>query len=132
MASQIIAARRPTAAAPRAAGAPRSRAAAPARTAGCRRGGSTARRRRPPAAAAGSSRLRLLDRRQQLVLEVERHQRADMLVDDAALRIDHEGFRHAIDAPFDAGAAVAVGADALVGIAGLGQVVAGIGGAVLV
>ena len=34
--------------------------------------------------------------------------RADLLEDDLTLAVDHEGLRHAVDAPFDCGTAIAV------------------------
>ena len=45
------------------------------------------------------------------LLQILRRDRPDQLVGDAAVAADHERFRHAIDAPFDRGAAVGVGAD---------------------
>ena len=50
-----------------------------------------------------------------------------MLEGDNPLAIDHEGLRHAIDAPLDAHAPVAVGAHAGIGIAQFGEKGAGIG-----
>ena len=44
-------------------------------------------------------------------VDIVRRDRADQLVDDRAVAADDECFRHAVDAPFDRGAAVAVDAD---------------------
>ena len=43
-------------------------------------------------------------------VEIIRRDRSDELVGDAAVAADDECFRHAVNAPFDRGAAVAVGA----------------------
>src|ERR1700687_6120761 len=43
--------------------------------------------------------------------DIFRRHRADHLVDDGAVAADHKSLRHAIDAPFDRGAAVAVDTD---------------------
>src|SRR5258705_13344450 len=61
--------------------------------------------------------LRRRDRRKDHALERSLRDRADVLVGDAALAIDDEGLRHAVDAPFDRGASVAVDADGGEGIA---------------
>src|SRR5664279_4284087 len=54
-------------------------------------------------------------------VDIVRRHRADHLVDDGAFAADDEGLGHAIDAPFDRGAAVAVDADDAVGVAVAGQ-----------
>ena len=59
------------------------------------------------------------DRRHDLAIDVVHGQRPGVLEADHALGIDDEGLGHAIDAPVDRGAAVAVGADGVVGIAEL-------------
>ena len=58
-----------------------------------------------------SGRQRLLDRGLDRGFEILRGDRPDQLVGDAAVASDHECFRHAVNAPFDGGAAVRVGAD---------------------
>src|SRR5258707_146282 len=54
---------------------------------------------------------RLVDLNPEHALEIFRRHRADHLVDDGAVAADHKSLRHAVDAPFDRGAAVAVDAD---------------------
>src|SRR5713226_2145667 len=54
---------------------------------------------------------RLVDLDLEHAVDVVGRDRADHLVDNGAFAPDHKGFRYAIDAPFDGGAAVAVGAD---------------------
>src|SRR6187549_551435 len=54
---------------------------------------------------------RLLDRDLENAVEIGRRHRPDQLEDDGAVAADHEGFGHAVDAPFDRAAAVAVDAD---------------------
>src|SRR5262249_47683757 len=54
---------------------------------------------------------RLVDLGSHDAVEIVRRDRADQLVEDLAVAADDEGFGHAIDAPFDRGAAVAVDAD---------------------
>src|SRR6266851_600593 len=54
---------------------------------------------------------RLVDLSLQHRVEILRRDRSDQLVDDGPLAADDEGLRHAIDAPFDRGAAVAIDAD---------------------
>src|ERR1700682_3698497 len=54
---------------------------------------------------------RLLDFDLEHGVDVVGCDRADHLVDDGAFAPDHEGLRHAIDTPFDRGAAVAIDAD---------------------
>src|ERR1700742_403646 len=58
-------------------------------------------------------------------VDVVRRYRADQLVDDGAFAADDEGFGHAIDAPFDRGAAVGVDADDAEGIAVAAEEAAG-------
>ncbi len=58
-----------------------------------------------------SCRQRLDDLGPELACDVLGRDSADQLVGDAAVASDHERFRHAIDAPLDRGAAVAVDAD---------------------
>ena len=86
--------------------------------------------------ADGSRRLRLRQRLVDLGLEhgvdIVRRDRADQLVDDGAVAPDDEGFRHAIDAPFDRGAAVAVDADNAERIAVAAEEAPGVVGRVLV
>ena len=55
-----------------------------------------------------SLRKRLLDLRLEDLVEVRLGDRADQLVGNIAVAADDEGFRHAVDAPFHRGAAVAV------------------------
>src|SRR3954469_19205593 len=52
----------------------------------------------------------LLDLRLEHAIEVGLGDRADQLVGDIAVAADDEAFRHAVDAPFHRGAAIAVGA----------------------
>src|SRR5438309_6931090 len=54
---------------------------------------------------------RLVDFSLQDRVDIVRRHRTDQLVDDGPLAADDKGLRHAIDAPFDRGAAVAVDAD---------------------
>ena len=54
---------------------------------------------------------RLLDLGLDDRVEILRRDRSHELVGDAAVAADDESFRHAINAPFDRGAAVLVGAD---------------------
>src|SRR3984885_11312215 len=54
---------------------------------------------------------RLVDLGLQHAVDIVRRHRADQLEDDSALAADDERLRHAVDAPFDRGAAVAVDAD---------------------
>src|SRR6267378_5933431 len=58
--------------------------------------------------------------------------RADHLVDNGAFATDHEGLRHAIDTPFDRGAAVAIDADNAERIAVAAEEAPGVVGGVLV
>src|SRR5262245_43363407 len=59
----------------------------------------------------------LFDQRQEGVLHYLRSERADLLVADHALLVDHVGLGHAVDAVVDADAAVEVVDRDLVGIA---------------
>ena len=61
--------------------------------------------------SATTPRERLLDLGLDDRVEILRRDRSHELVGDAAVAADDESFRHAIDAPFDRGAAVLVGAD---------------------
>src|SRR5215831_3879831 len=54
---------------------------------------------------------RLLDLRLQHAVEIVRRDGPHQLVEDRALAADDKGLRHAIDAPFDRGAAISVDAD---------------------
>src|SRR5690606_3781154 len=56
------------------------------------------------------TRQRRLDRRHQNGTQIVGVDRTDELVGDASVAADDEGFRHAIDAPFDRAAAVRIGA----------------------
>src|SRR5207302_9257966 len=58
--------------------------------------------------------------------------RADELVGDAAVAADHEALRHAVDTPFDRGAAVLVGARRRERIAVAVEKPAGVVGLILV
>src|ERR1700712_816506 len=64
-----------------------------------------------PGMTTTTSLQRLLDLGLEHGIHILRRQRADHLVDDGAFAADHEGLRHAVDPPFDRGAAVAVDAD---------------------
>src|SRR5215216_1165690 len=75
---------------------------------------------------------RLFDRDLQYAVEIGRRHRPDQLVDDGAVAADHEGFGHAIDAPFDRTAAVAVDADDAERIAVAAEEAAGVIGRILV
>src|SRR5437667_45067 len=74
------------------------------------------RQREPPAEVFRASYVsspaaqRLVQLGQQHALEIFRIDRADELIGDAAVAADHERLRHAVDAPFDRGAAVRVDA----------------------
>ncbi len=61
-------------------------------------------------ASAGPAVERLFDLRLEHGVEIVGGDRADQLVGDAGVAADHESLRHAIDAPFDRGAAALVGA----------------------
>src|SRR5690606_287722 len=76
---------------------------------------SAARRRKASEASTGTA--QLLDLRHEHVLQRIGRDRADVLVADAALAIDQEGFRHAIHAEVDADAAVDVEHRQHVGVA---------------
>src|SRR3954471_19747622 len=60
---------------------------------------------------------RLLDLDLEHAIDILRRHRADQLVDDGAIASDDERLRHAVNAPLDRGAAVAVDADDAEGIA---------------
>src|ERR1700722_16794432 len=60
---------------------------------------------------------RLVDRVLEHAVDIVGRYRADQLVGYGAVAADHERLRHAIDAPFDGGAAVAVDADDAIGVA---------------
>src|SRR5450631_4147469 len=75
---------------------------------------------------------RLVDLDLQHAVDVVWCNRADHFVDDGAFAPDHEGFRHAIDAPINRGAAVAVGADGAERIAVAAEKSAGVVWCVLV
>ena len=62
---------------------------------------------RHPSGALLRLRQRLFDLRLERRLQIVGGDRADQLVGDAAVAADHEGLRHAVDAPVDRGAAVA-------------------------
>src|SRR6476620_517872 len=64
-----------------------------------------------PGMTPTSSLQRLLDLGLEHGIEIRRGDRAYHLVDDVAFAADNEGLGHAIDAPFDRGAAFAVDAD---------------------
>src|SRR5215217_5831186 len=70
-----------------------------------------------PPASRGRSRQRLLDLRLEHGVKVLRRDRADQLERDAAVAADEKCLRHAVDAPFDRGAAVLVGPIARVWVA---------------
>src|SRR5436305_13959880 len=65
-----------------------------------------------------SSLQRLVDLGLEPGVEIRRCDRTDQLVDDRAFAADNEGLGHAIDAPFDRGAAGVVDADNVERIAG--------------
>ena len=69
---------------------------------------SVGRARSGPAEAAAASALSISG--SSALVEILGRDRPDQLVGDAAVAADHEGLRHAIDAPVDRGAAVCVGA----------------------
>src|SRR5882757_6827495 len=75
---------------------------------------------------------RLLDLGLEHAVDVVRRHRADQLVDDCAFAPDHKRLWHAVDAPFDRGAAVAVDADDAERIAVAAEEAAGIVGRILV
>src|ERR1700704_47118 len=75
---------------------------------------------------------RLLDFDLEHGVDVVGCDRADHLVDDGAFSPDHEGLRHAIDTPFDRGAAVAIDADDAKRIAVAAEEAPGVVGGVLV
>src|ERR1700736_5401366 len=83
-------------------------------------------------AISPSSLQRLLDLPLEHAFKIRRRYRADHFVDDSALPPDHEGFRHAVDAPFNRGPAVAVDADHAERIAVAAEKAPGIVGGVLV
>src|SRR6185436_13020958 len=60
---------------------------------------------------------KLLHQRHDLLPRVLRRERADVLVADHALAVDHVGFGHAVDAVVDRDAAIAVVHRELVGVA---------------
>src|SRR5260370_27025311 len=64
-----------------------------------------------PGMTTASSLQRLVDLGLEHGVDIITRHRADHLVDDGAFAADNEGFGHAINAPFDRGAAVAVDAD---------------------
>src|SRR5664279_2884584 len=75
---------------------------------------------------------RLVDLDLEHGVDIFRSHRADHLVDDGAFAADDEGLGHAIDAPFDRGAAVAVDADHAVRIAVAAEKLSRLVGGVLV
>ncbi len=75
---------------------------------------------------------RLVDLDPEHGVDIVRRDRADHLVDDGAFAPDDEGLRHAIDAPFDRGAAVGVDADDAERIAVAAEEAPGVVGRVLV
>src|SRR5260370_31116263 len=84
-------------------------------------------------AAASAPRLqRLVDLGLKHGVEIRRGDRADQLVDDRAFAADHKRLGHAIDPPFDRGAAVAVDADNAERIAVTAEKAPGVVGRVLV
>src|SRR3954471_5588561 len=74
---------------------------------------------------------RLLDLGLEHAVDILRRHRADQLVDNGAVAADHEGFRHAVDAPFDRGAAVGVDPDHAERVAVAAEEAAGVVGRVL-
>src|SRR5438093_12844587 len=70
-----------------------------------------------PGMTTASSLQCLLDLDFQYAIDVLRRDGADQLVDDGSIAPDDKAFRHAIDAPLDRGAAIAVDADHAEGIA---------------
>src|SRR5437899_12816989 len=64
-----------------------------------------------PGMTTTSSLQRLVDLGLEHGVEICRGDRSDQLVDDGAFAADHKSLGHAIDPPFDRGAAVAVDAD---------------------
>src|ERR1700716_1403525 len=75
---------------------------------------------------------RLLEFYLEHAVDIFRRYRADQLVNDGAVAPDHKSLRHAIDAPFDRTAAVAVNADNAERIAVAAEEAPGIVGRVLV
>ena len=75
---------------------------------------------------------RLVDFDLEHTVDVIRRHRADHLVDDRAFAPDDEGFRNAIDTPFDGSAAVAVDADDAIRVAVAAEEAPGVVGGVLV
>src|SRR4051812_21061149 len=75
---------------------------------------------------------RLVDLGLEHAFKIRWRHRPDHLVDDGALAPDDERFRHAVDAPFDRGAAVAVDADHAERISVAAEKAAGVVGRVLV
>src|SRR5688572_18697043 len=65
-------------------------------------------------------------RRQQVLADRSRRKRADMFEDNDALSIHDERLRYAVDSPVYGDPAVAVGADAVIGIAEFGEEGAGL------
>src|SRR5664279_6661388 len=65
-------------------------------------------------------------------VDIGRRHRADHLVDDGALAADDEGLRHAVNPPFDPGAAVAVDTDDSVRVAVTAEKASGLFGSILV
>src|ERR1700712_3025531 len=82
--------------------------------------------------ALTSRRQRLFQLRLEHALEIRRGYRADHLVEDGAFAADHKRLRHAIDAPFDRGAAVAVDPDKAERVAVAAEKAPGVVGRILV
>src|SRR5437667_10805006 len=78
-----------------------------------------------------SSLQRLVDLGLEHGVEIRRRDRTNQLVDDGAFAADNEGLEHAIDAPFDRGAAVVVDADNAERIAVAAEKAPGVVGRVL-
>src|SRR5579863_1392118 len=75
---------------------------------------------------------RLVDLGPKHGVDIFRRDRTDQFVDDGAFAPDDEGFRHAIDTPFDRGAAVGIDADNAKRIAIAAEKAPGIVGGILV